>query len=156
MREGAGKPLSVSNTSLRINSILNSVTRRGTFIGNSAGVMGKFVSLSCCGSIEPVFKIALLYNGINSSIDAFRGKHDTMGSMAAGALTGALFKSTGMFLCFSEDIPAVFSSLCCPVSWHQTSHRCCYRGIRHGGSLELCEKECLIIFPYVFTTLISP
>ena len=32
----------MSNTRLRINSVLNSVTRRGTFIGNSAGVMGKF------------------------------------------------------------------------------------------------------------------
>ncbi|KJA15241.1 hypothetical protein HYPSUDRAFT_48563 [Hypholoma sublateritium FD-334 SS-4] len=76
VREGARRPLAVSNSRLRINSILNSVTRRGTFIGNSAGVM------------------ALLYNGVNSSIDAFRGKHDTMGSMAAGAVTGALFKST--------------------------------------------------------------
>ncbi|TFK25594.1 mitochondrial import inner membrane translocase subunit tim23 [Coprinopsis marcescibilis] len=76
VREGARRPLAVSNTRLRINSVLNSVTRRGTFIGNSAGVM------------------ALLYNGINSSIDAFRGKHDTAGSMTAGAITGALFKST--------------------------------------------------------------
>ncbi|KAF8199135.1 Tim17/Tim22/Tim23/Pmp24 family-domain-containing protein [Pholiota molesta] len=76
VREGARRPLAVSNTRLRINSVLNSVTRRGTFIGNSAGVM------------------ALIYNGVNSSIDAFRGKHDTMGSMAAGAVTGALFKST--------------------------------------------------------------
>ncbi|KAF9477770.1 Tim17-domain-containing protein [Pholiota conissans] len=76
VREGARRPLAVSNTRLRINSILNSVTRRGTFIGNSAGVL------------------ALVYNGVNSSIDAFRGKHDTAGSMAAGALTGALFKST--------------------------------------------------------------
>lgn len=40
LREGARRPLAVSNTRLRINSILNSVTRRGTFIGNSAGVMG--------------------------------------------------------------------------------------------------------------------
>ncbi|KAH9479655.1 Mitochondrial import inner membrane translocase subunit tim23 [Psilocybe cubensis] len=76
VREGARRPLAVSNTRLRINSILNSVTRRGTFIGNSAGVM------------------ALMYNGVNSSIDALRGKHDTAGSMAAGAVTGALFKST--------------------------------------------------------------
>lgn len=74
--EGARRPLAVSNMRLRINSILNSVTRRGTFIGNSAGVL------------------ALVYNGINSSIDSFRGKHDTAGSMAAGALTGALYKST--------------------------------------------------------------
>jgi import inner membrane translocase subunit TIM23 len=43
VREGARRPLAVSNTRLRINSVLNSVTRRGTFIGNSAGVMGKFV-----------------------------------------------------------------------------------------------------------------
>ncbi|KAH0582958.1 Mitochondrial import inner membrane translocase subunit tim23 [Termitomyces sp. J132] len=76
VREGARRPLAVSNARLRINSILNSVTRRGTFIGNSAGVL------------------ALVYNGVNSSIDAFRGKHDTLGSMGAGAVTGALFKST--------------------------------------------------------------
>ncbi|KAJ3576451.1 hypothetical protein NP233_g399 [Leucocoprinus birnbaumii] len=65
LREGARRPLAVSNSRLRINSILNSVTRRGTFIGNSAGVM-----------------------------DAARGKHDTLGSMSAGAVTGALYKST--------------------------------------------------------------
>ncbi|EMD38890.1 hypothetical protein CERSUDRAFT_47854 [Gelatoporia subvermispora B] len=75
-REGARRPLAVSNTRLRINSILNSVTRRGTFIGNSAGVL------------------ALVYNSINSSIDYARGKHDTIGSMLAGGLTGALYKST--------------------------------------------------------------
>jgi import inner membrane translocase subunit TIM23 len=76
LREGATRPLAVSNARLRINSMLNSITRRGTFIGNSAGVL------------------ALVYNGINSSIDAFRGKHDTLGSMSAGALTGILYKST--------------------------------------------------------------
>lgn len=76
LREGARKPLAVSNTRLRINAILNSVTRRGTFVGNSAGVL------------------ALVYNGINSTIDHIRGQHDTLGSMAAGALTGALYKST--------------------------------------------------------------
>jgi len=74
--EGARRPLAMSNARLRLNSILNAVTRRGTFIGNSAGVL------------------ALVYNGVNSSIDAWRGKHDTAGSMAAGAVTGALFKST--------------------------------------------------------------
>lgn len=41
VREGARRPLAVSNARLRINSILNSVTRRGTFIGNSAGVLGE-------------------------------------------------------------------------------------------------------------------
>ncbi|THH19447.1 hypothetical protein EW146_g1720 [Bondarzewia mesenterica] len=76
LREGARRPLAVSNTRLRINSVLNAITRRGTFLGNSAGVL------------------ALAYNGINSTIDTIRGKHDTAGSMAAGALTGALYKST--------------------------------------------------------------
>ncbi|OSX64211.1 hypothetical protein POSPLADRAFT_1137606 [Postia placenta MAD-698-R-SB12] len=76
LREGARRPLAASNSRLRINSVLNSVTRRGTFIGNSAGVL------------------ALVYNGINSSIDGIRGRHDTVGSMAAGALTGALYKAT--------------------------------------------------------------
>ncbi|KAJ7743118.1 Tim17-domain-containing protein [Mycena metata] len=76
VREGATRPLAVSNTRLRINSVLNSVTRRGTFIGNSAGVL------------------ALVYNGVNSSIDAMRGKHDILGSMGAGGITGALYKST--------------------------------------------------------------
>ncbi|KAI0825898.1 Tim17/Tim22/Tim23/Pmp24 family-domain-containing protein [Irpex lacteus] len=76
LREGSRKQLAVSNSRLRINAILNSVTRRGTFVGNSAGVL------------------ALVYNGINSSIDAMRGRHDTLGSVAAGGLTGLLFKST--------------------------------------------------------------
>ncbi|KAJ3720923.1 Tim17/Tim22/Tim23/Pmp24 family-domain-containing protein [Lentinula raphanica] len=76
LREGARRPLAVSNTRLRINSVLNSVTRRGTFIGNSAGVL------------------ALVYNGVNSSIDAARGKHDILGSVSAGAITGVLYKST--------------------------------------------------------------
>ena len=42
-REGGSRPLAVSNTRLRINSILNSVTRRGTFLGNSAGVLGMMI-----------------------------------------------------------------------------------------------------------------
>jgi len=76
LREGVHRPIAVSNARLRINSVLNSVTRRGTFIGNSAGVL------------------ALVYNGINSSIDHWRGRHDAAGSMVAGALTGAIYKST--------------------------------------------------------------
>ncbi|KAE9398934.1 hypothetical protein BT96DRAFT_965793 [Gymnopus androsaceus JB14] len=49
LREGASRPLAVSNTRLQINS---------TFIRNSAGVL------------------ALVYNGVNSSIDTARGKID--------------------------------------------------------------------------------
>ncbi|EDU44342.1 TIM22 Mitochondrial import inner membrane translocase subunit TIM22 [Pyrenophora tritici-repentis] len=61
---------------LRINGVLNAVTRRGPFLGNSAGV------------------IAMVYNGINSTIGHYRGKHETSNSIVAGALSGALFKST--------------------------------------------------------------
>jgi mitochondrial import inner membrane translocase subunit TIM23 len=100
LREGATRPLAVSNARLRINSILNSITRRGTFIGNSAGVLGawhaRLWTLFVSGLNGPIL-LALVYNGINSSIDLFRGKHDTLGSMGAGALTGLLYKSTGMY-----------------------------------------------------------
>ncbi|KAI9852268.1 MAG: Mitochondrial import inner membrane translocase subunit tim23 [Thelocarpon superellum] len=61
---------------LRLNSVLNSITRRGPFLGNSAGV------------------IALIYNCINSTIGYYRGKHDATNSVVAGALSGMLFKST--------------------------------------------------------------
>ncbi|KAF2824454.1 Tim17-domain-containing protein [Ophiobolus disseminans] len=61
---------------LRLNGVLNAVTRRGPFLGNSAGV------------------IAMVYNGMNSTIGYYRGKHDMTNSVMAGALSGALFKST--------------------------------------------------------------
>ncbi|KAK4115367.1 Tim17-domain-containing protein [Canariomyces notabilis] len=61
---------------LRLNSVLNSVTRRGPFLGNSAGV------------------VAICYNLINSYIGYLRGKNDAANSILAGALSGMLFKST--------------------------------------------------------------
>lgn len=93
IREGVSRPLAVSNARLRLNSVLNAVTRRGTFVGNSAGVMG--TSPLGCLIVLLYVTVALTYNAINSTVDAFRGKHDIYGSMAAGGLTGALYKSTG-------------------------------------------------------------
>lgn len=61
---------------LRLNSTLNAITRRGPYLGNSAGV------------------VAIVYNVLNSSIGYFRGKHDTMNSVLAGFLSGVMFKST--------------------------------------------------------------
>jgi len=61
---------------IKLNAILNGVTRRGPFLGNSAGV------------------VAMLYNGINSYIGYLRGKHDPINSVLAGGISGALFKST--------------------------------------------------------------
>ena len=78
LREGLSRPLGVDSptTRLRMNAVLNQVTRRGTFLGNNAGV------------------IAMTYNLFDAAIDASRGKHDIYGSLAAGALSGALYNST--------------------------------------------------------------
>lgn len=61
---------------LKLNTVLNHITKRGPFLGNTAGVL------------------ALTYNLIDSTIDGLRGKHDAVNSIAAGAISGALFKST--------------------------------------------------------------
>lgn len=71
LRRSAGQP-----PKLRMNSVLNAVTRRGPYLGNSAGV------------------VAICYNSINSLIGNLRGKHDAANTIAAGALSGMLFKST--------------------------------------------------------------
>lgn len=77
LREGLQKTSNTQSPRLRLNGVLNAVTRRGPFLGNSAGVL------------------ALSYNLINSSIEYFRGgQHDWMGSVTAGALSGAIFKAT--------------------------------------------------------------
>lgn len=71
LRRSNGQP-----PKLRLNSVLNAVTRRGPFLGNSAGV------------------IAMVYNGFNSYIGYVRGKHDSANSIAAGMLSGMIFKCT--------------------------------------------------------------
>ncbi|POR37881.1 Mitochondrial import inner membrane translocase subunit tim23 [Tolypocladium paradoxum] len=71
LRRSSGQP-----PKLRLNSVLNAVTRRGPFLGNSAGV------------------VAITYNCINSLIGNLRGKHDAANSVLAGALSGMVFKST--------------------------------------------------------------
>ncbi|KAJ9192870.1 hypothetical protein DTO166G4_6463 [Paecilomyces variotii] len=76
LAEGLQKTPSTAPPKLRLNSVLNSITRRGPFLGNSAGV------------------VAMVYNGINSSLGYVRGKHDSANSIVAGALSGMVFKST--------------------------------------------------------------
>ncbi|QOU22828.1 hypothetical protein BRETT_003014 [Brettanomyces bruxellensis] len=61
---------------LKLNTILNQVTKFGPHAGNTAGVLG------------------IMYNIINSSFDHYRGKHDDWNSLASGFLSGALYKST--------------------------------------------------------------
>ena len=74
--EGLNRTAPTASPRLKLNSCLNAITRRGPFLGNSAGV------------------IALVYNGINSTIGHYRGKHDAVNSISAGALSGMIFKST--------------------------------------------------------------
>lgn len=76
LAEGLQKNPATMAPRLRLNGVLNAVTRRGPFLGNSAGV------------------IAMVYNGFNSTIGYYRGKHDATNSVVAGAMSGALFKST--------------------------------------------------------------
>ncbi|EJP62951.1 mitochondrial import inner membrane translocase subunit tim23 [Beauveria bassiana ARSEF 2860] len=71
LRKSAGQP-----PKLRLNATLNAITRRGPFLGNSAGV------------------VAIIYNMFNSLIGYYRGKHDAANSIAAGVFSGMLFKST--------------------------------------------------------------
>ncbi|KAM7197060.1 Tim17/Tim22/Tim23/Pmp24 family domain containing protein [Naviculisporaceae sp. PSN 640] len=62
---------------LRLNSVLNSITRRGPFLGNSAGV------------------VAICYNFFNLGFSTLRGgKQDSLNTIAAGVLSGMVFKST--------------------------------------------------------------
>ncbi|KAJ7490488.1 Tim17-domain-containing protein [Mycena latifolia] len=69
VRDDATRPLAVSNTRLRINSVLSSVTRRGTFIGNSA-VRGKHDILGSMGTgasivgAKPVLAAATFMSGV--------------------------------------------------------------------------------------------
>ncbi|EKV06573.1 Mitochondrial import inner membrane translocase subunit TIM23, putative [Penicillium digitatum] len=74
--EGLKKTPATAAPKIRLNSVLNSVTRRGPFLGNSAGV------------------VAMVYNGFNSGLGYVRGKHDASNSIVAGALSGMVFKST--------------------------------------------------------------
>ena len=74
--EGLNRVPASAPPKLRINGILNSITRRGPFLGNSAGV------------------VAMCYNGINSTLGYYRGRHDAANSVVAGALSGMVFKST--------------------------------------------------------------
>lgn len=76
LSEGLRRTPVTAPPKIRLNSVLNAVTRRGPFLGNSAGV------------------VAMVYNCVNSTLGYARGKHDATNSILAGALSGMIFKST--------------------------------------------------------------
>ena len=75
-QEGINNLPKNASSKLKLNTVLNHITKRGPFLGNSAGVL------------------ALTYNMIDSTFDAVRGKHDDINSIVAGGLAGALFRSS--------------------------------------------------------------
>ncbi|KAK0536773.1 Mitochondrial import inner membrane translocase subunit tim23 [Tilletia horrida] len=79
MREGLFRPIGVDNPTfrLRLNAVLNAVTRRGTSLGNNGGCL------------------ALMYNLAELGISTARGSvSDPFSSIGAAGLTGVLFRST--------------------------------------------------------------
>lgn len=98
--EGMRSTANVQSPKLRLNAILNSVTRRGPFVGNTAGVL------------------TLTYNVVGTLIDYARGGyHDDAGSLAAGAVTGALYNiSRGVKpMLLSSGIVTIASGAWCVI-----------------------------------------
>ncbi|KAI7878058.1 Tim17-domain-containing protein [Lichtheimia hyalospora FSU 10163] len=77
------------NMKVRLNTTLNTITRRGPGLGNAVGV------------------IAMMYNGTTAFIDYSRGKHDIFSSIGGGAIAGAIFKSTA-----GPRVMAMSSGIC--------------------------------------------
>ncbi|CAO3591481.1 unnamed protein product [Absidia cylindrospora] len=90
LAEGLKKSSTTSpNMKVRLNTTLNTITRRGPGLGNSVGV------------------IAMMYNGTTAMIDASRGTHDIFNSIAGGAVSGAIFKCTA-----GPRVMAMSSGIC--------------------------------------------
>lgn len=92
MAEGLKKSVGSPNMKVRLNTTLNSITRRGPGVGNSLGV------------------IAMVYNGATAVIDSARGEHDVFNSIAGGAIAGAIFKSTA-----GPRVAAISAGVCAGV-----------------------------------------
>lgn len=73
-----------SSKVLRTNHCLNSITKRGTFVGNSLAVL------------------ALFYTASTGLIGKLRDKDDIWNDIGGGAVTGGLYKSTKGVATFSR------------------------------------------------------
>ncbi|KAI7863570.1 Tim17/Tim22/Tim23/Pmp24 family-domain-containing protein [Spinellus fusiger] len=76
MAEGLRKGAGSTNAKVRLNTTLNTITRRGPGLGNAVGV------------------VAILYNSSTALFDYAQGSHTIVNSVAGGAIAGAVFKST--------------------------------------------------------------
>jgi import inner membrane translocase subunit TIM23 len=68
-------PPSAEATKLRLNRVLNSGGKSGRTMGNATGVAG------------------LIFSSLDSLTSHFRGEHDSLNTILAGAGTGALYKA---------------------------------------------------------------
>eukprot|EP00164_Ancoracysta_twista_P007603 GFYU01010820.1.p1 GENE.GFYU01010820.1~~GFYU01010820.1.p1 ORF type:complete len:194 (-),score=38.13 GFYU01010820.1:88-669(-) len=76
--EGVNRARAQNRTSmkLRVNSVLNGMSKRGSLIGNGLGVM------------------ALMYTGIEGTLYYVRDTDDIINPVVAGATTGVIYRST--------------------------------------------------------------
>ncbi|KAF8423571.1 Tim17/Tim22/Tim23/Pmp24 family-domain-containing protein [Tirmania nivea] len=74
--EGLRKTPRSAPSKIKLNAVLNHITRRGPFLGNNAGVL------------------ALAFTCLNAGIGKLRGEVDGANGVLAGVLAGALWKST--------------------------------------------------------------
>ncbi|KNE61974.1 mitochondrial import inner membrane translocase subunit [Allomyces macrogynus ATCC 38327] len=98
--QGMRIPLPVASAKLRVNAVLNAMTRRGPFVANSIGVL------------------ALMYNSMNSAITSQVGTANApAASVMAAASAGALFKATS-----GVRPMAISSAMCASVAvlWQAT------------------------------------
>ena len=59
---------------IRLNAILNGVTRRGPFLGNSAGVVAMMYNGWSYGKLASILAANIMKIGVNSYIGYLRGK----------------------------------------------------------------------------------
>lgn len=74
LQEGLLKMPADSPPKLKLNTVLNHITKRGPFLGNTAGCL------------------AMGYNIVDALLDHWRGKHDDLNSLTSGAISGALLR----------------------------------------------------------------
>lgn len=96
-REGVKNCIPEASGKIKINTILNHITKRGSYLGNTSGTLG------------------MIYNLIDSVIDSINSSNTDFNSILSGALTGCIYKcSAGLKpMLYSSVLMTTFSGLWC-------------------------------------------
>ena len=148
LREGARRPLAVSNVRLRINSILNSVTRRGTFIGNSAGVLGWCLPPACSfvfaltpsSSCQHLYITGSTHQSTLCGVNMTRWEAWWPAGLPVRCTSQQVRVGLSAASCFSNLIYALSG-----ISWREARLGRCSGRIIVGRRLELCQAERIIL-----------